>query len=866
MGRTYAALNSTKALDTDTTTTPDFLDSLWRAQLPTDPSTPKPYQEIRAELQRGMTALDTLLDGVEDPLGALRFVHNLVQAATNVESLSDEGTLDAQFLRELVAFGFEYAKLNPASLPNTGEETDAFLATLWQEASDYTPSMRKAIGTISDLFEAQDSPEKRIKLLQFATSLLKTAKLVPALQAQIHDPKLLSAIVEMGGAYAALNPTNAPSSNNEFFLSTLFATNNFDRAAQQFQEFLSAANSLTPYGNPSIFRASSDGRIFYDAPGNDADYYYTDGEAAFYTVYSPIRGALDEQFASLKIVRADGREEIYTGDQRFRVYLNPASLEQLNNLRTNEVALFAGDHLYVENFTIPVLDQIRGATKLMKSLELVGRTTTGEVLETWNLIKDNWLLATGVLGTFAALQFTPAGPVLDAILLLAAGYQAGYSIASFVIEAGWAETQQDLYEGAQHFSQFLSALLEIGTSSALLRYSRGGQEPVSIADDLSRVWETLGRLTNKFNAIRQPELTTAQRLDSGISALFDAFNAPDSAIGQLLSYGDRQVVEYLKEAVGALTENLTELGTLRQRLLPLMQELGERWNRVNQVAEQLAQNAGLATALSQQPNLVTPLLQFRDVLGPELFSHLLNPQRSVQTIVDSLRAIDSADNDIVAINAIAEVVRLNRETGGVSNVQMENTFSSLADFMESYPGRLSGDFATRFLRTFQSSTPLEQIKALQARSEINLAEDFLEGRTLLGNSRMVEGVVQPRTEEGNLIQGVPIPEYRVVSENGVKYLAEVKTPDGDFTSNNVKRNLSDAMSQIREEALNTDIKGYIRIDYITSNAPSTALAPDEIFRAVNGELRAPRRVDIGKETREIRGVDFVEFVEILYQE
>lgn len=67
-------------------------------------------------MQRGITALDTLLDGVEDPLGALRFVNNLVEAATNVESLSEEGVLDAQFLRELVNFGFEYAKLNPTVL------------------------------------------------------------------------------------------------------------------------------------------------------------------------------------------------------------------------------------------------------------------------------------------------------------------------------------------------------------------------------------------------------------------------------------------------------------------------------------------------------------------------------------------------------------------------------------------------------------------------------------------------------------------------------------------------------------------------------------------------------------------------------
>ncbi|XPM53898.1 MAG: hypothetical protein EDM05_038495 [Leptolyngbya sp. IPPAS B-1204] len=143
-------------------------------------------------------ALTELLDGVDNPLQALKFINNLVQAATNVESLSDEDALDAQFLRELVAFGFEYVKLNPTTLPNSGVETDAFLATLWQEASGNTPSMRKALGHINDLFEAQDSPEQRLKLLQFETSLLKTAKLVPALQAQIQNPKLLSTLVQLG--------------------------------------------------------------------------------------------------------------------------------------------------------------------------------------------------------------------------------------------------------------------------------------------------------------------------------------------------------------------------------------------------------------------------------------------------------------------------------------------------------------------------------------------------------------------------------------------------------------------------------------------------------------------------------------------
>ncbi|WNZ24542.1 hypothetical protein HJG54_17905 [Leptolyngbya sp. NK1-12] len=215
MGPTYAALNPAKALDTDTTTTPDSLDSLWRAQLPSDPSTPKPYPEIRAELLRGTTALDTLLDGVEDPLGALRFVHNLVEAATNVESLSEEGTLDAQFLRELVAFGFEYAKLNPSHLESATENgVEAFLATLWQSNSTEAESIavKAATGKLSELFAGFDTPEERLQWLKFATTLVQAVghNLAPE---ETADPTVVSALIELGGVYLPICSSVVRSTN-----------------------------------------------------------------------------------------------------------------------------------------------------------------------------------------------------------------------------------------------------------------------------------------------------------------------------------------------------------------------------------------------------------------------------------------------------------------------------------------------------------------------------------------------------------------------------------------------------------------------------------------------------------------------------
>ncbi|MBF2048766.1 MAG: hypothetical protein IGS54_15635 [Elainella sp. C42_A2020_010] len=175
---------------------------MWRAQLPTDPSTPKPYEEIRAELQRGMTALDTLLEGVEVPLGALRFVHNLVEAATNVESLSEEG--DAQFLRELVAFGFEYAKLNPTPLESaTDNGTEAFLATLWQSNSTEAESIavKAATRKLSELFARLDTPEERLQWLKFATTLAQAVRRTPQSLAQDYDPTFVTALIELGALY-----------------------------------------------------------------------------------------------------------------------------------------------------------------------------------------------------------------------------------------------------------------------------------------------------------------------------------------------------------------------------------------------------------------------------------------------------------------------------------------------------------------------------------------------------------------------------------------------------------------------------------------------------------------------------------------
>lgn len=220
-------------------------------------------------LDRSATALKQLLDGVSDPVAALKFANNLLQATTNVTSLNQIGangqlpaTKDAQFLRKLVEFGFEYAKLNPTVI--AGAETgaiDAFLATLWQGKANTDGVVTKdATGKFGDLFKELKTSEERIKFLDFGDRLLKaTGGLSGELVGEKNDPKFLSELAEMGGVYAALNPTTTNSAEPlNFFLDTLWRnTDNIgvQKGTKELNQFLSGASKpidILSYENDMI--------------------------------------------------------------------------------------------------------------------------------------------------------------------------------------------------------------------------------------------------------------------------------------------------------------------------------------------------------------------------------------------------------------------------------------------------------------------------------------------------------------------------------------------------------------------------------------------------------------------------------------
>jgi hypothetical protein len=139
--------------------------------------------------------------------------------------------------------------------------------------------MRQATGKLDELFAGLETKEERLKLLKFETNLLKAIGLSDQLQQEKQDSKFLSALMQLGGAYAALKPTASSSQEPiDFFLDTLWNSQteaglqkgigelvtfvqNFDNPAQliDYQYKLLTALKLVPelqnaVGHPSFIK------------------------------------------------------------------------------------------------------------------------------------------------------------------------------------------------------------------------------------------------------------------------------------------------------------------------------------------------------------------------------------------------------------------------------------------------------------------------------------------------------------------------------------------------------------------------------------------------------------------------------------
>lgn len=196
--------------------------------------------------------------------------------------------------------------------------------------------------------------------------------------------------------------------------------------------------------------------------------------------------------------------------------------------------------------------------------------------------------------------------------------------------------------------------------------------------------------------------------------------------------------------------------------------------------------------------------------------------------------------DVDAIDSVKGVLLKNKR-GRLSDSKTEAAFSETLDFLKRRDGKVSGDFPTRFADAQGGRG------AAQARNEIKVAEDILDGNSPFGNTvSKVEGIP---TNVSNT--GIPTPDYRVIDINDVSRLAEVKTPQGLLRENNLQRNLNGAIDQIKRAEGTVDRGGYIIIDY--SSQPATSVSPARLEDYTRTLITDANATDIR------------EFVEILYK-
>jgi hypothetical protein len=204
MAYTYGLYNPAKIPDAPGATQPDFLNRLWWAQ-----------NEYQADqLDDGMANLATYLQGVEQPAKAMQFVSNLLMAAKQTVGIQED-LQDLLFFQELLKFGFEYAKLNPDT--SLSAEPQSFLKVLWQAKSG-TAEFARAIKTgaggtdelsgLSNFFDGLSNTEQRLNLLAFGRKLLEASALSQDsnLQLLMQNPRFTDDLIELGSAYASVNP------------------------------------------------------------------------------------------------------------------------------------------------------------------------------------------------------------------------------------------------------------------------------------------------------------------------------------------------------------------------------------------------------------------------------------------------------------------------------------------------------------------------------------------------------------------------------------------------------------------------------------------------------------------------------------
>ena len=227
LGKVYASLDPAAPVDPEAEPLNFFLDTVWNAQ-------------SEADLLKGGDELAEFISSFDSPAAVLRYEERLLKVVKQTPGLPEKQ--DAAFLNEVVQLGGTYAGLNPVSgAASEDEPLNFFLDTLWR--SDDEGAIEQGLGEFKSFLSEVDDSTQLLKLTQ---NLLEAAQQVPVLQQQIRDPMFARELVEMGKAYAALDPNGSADLGNEensgtFFLYALLKADNktgISNGAHKLEEFL----------------------------------------------------------------------------------------------------------------------------------------------------------------------------------------------------------------------------------------------------------------------------------------------------------------------------------------------------------------------------------------------------------------------------------------------------------------------------------------------------------------------------------------------------------------------------------------------------------------------------------------------------
>ncbi|MGI0495508.1 hypothetical protein ACN4EG_27335 [Alkalinema pantanalense CENA528] len=180
-------------------------------------------------------------DGDLYDLQLWRMSRSLVQAGMQVAQWRD-AVQTVEFVEALLNLGYSLVQVHPTVDGTNGTEVANWVETLLEQGD-----IRIAAAGLSEFLSGIEPLPEKVKALKYADRLVKVADAVddPTLDQQVLKAEFLSHLVNLGGAYAGLNPIGQAGDNSlNFFLDTSYRLNNLQLASQQLSSFLRPADHL----------------------------------------------------------------------------------------------------------------------------------------------------------------------------------------------------------------------------------------------------------------------------------------------------------------------------------------------------------------------------------------------------------------------------------------------------------------------------------------------------------------------------------------------------------------------------------------------------------------------------------------------